>query len=385
MIPPHGGKLVTKVIELDETRKNDIERLPCVTLSPLEEADLLLIAVGAYSPLEGFMDEESYHSVVETMLLPSGLLWSMPVVLRPSEESAHSCPMGSTVALRSGEGLILATLTVRSTFSCDKKREAMTVYGTTDERHPGVRMLYDSGDVGLGGPVQYVATPHRSVAGVTALAPTETRSMIAANGWKTVVGFQTRNPIHRAHEYLIKCAMESVDGVLIHPLVGVTKDDDIPAEVRMECYKVLIERYFPKDRVLLSPFPAGMRYAGPREAVFHAIVRKNYGCTHFIVGRDHAGVGDFYGSFDAQRIFDTIDVDRQGIEVLRFEHAYYCKECGEMVTAKVCPHDSQSRVEMSGSRVREALQRGERLPQEFTRPEVAEILRRAYQTTESVK
>tara|TARA_Y100000588_G_scaffold390717_2_gene497014 strand:+ start:1029 stop:2012 length:984 start_codon:yes stop_codon:yes gene_type:complete len=320
------------------------------------------------------MAEADYHSVVDSMTLSSGLPWSIPVTLSVSESRAGELTPGVSACLRDEQGLPLGVIEIQDVYRRDKTLEAEKVFRTTDEAHPGVAALYSSGDIVLGGAVQAIRLPAHNNFPAHRLTPMETRASFAERGWRTVVGFQTRNPIHRAHEYLIKVALEGVDGALIHPLVGDTKDDDIPADVRMRCYQVLMDRYFPEDRVELSVLPAAMRYAGPREAIFHAIMRKNYGCTHFIVGRDHAGVGNYYGTYDAQRIFDDIDLEALGIQPLFFEHAFWCLRSGAMATTKTSAAEPEERLFLSGTKVREMLANGEDLPVEFTRPEVAAVL-----------
>jgi len=337
-------------------------------------ADLEMIAVGAMSPLTGFMTRADYEGVVSEMRLANGMVWSIPVTLPVSTGQAASLREGQEVALVEGEGHVLAVMTVQDKFTYDKRREAREVYRTEDDKHPGVARLYRQGDVLLGGPVWLVDMPaHREFIEFRH-TPLETRRMFDRRGWKTIVAFQTRNPIHRSHEYIQKTALEIVDGLLLHPLVGETQPSDIPADVRMASYQAILRDYYPPDRVLLGVFPAAMRYAGPREAIFHALCRKNYGCTHFIVGRDHAGVGKYYGTYDAQKIFDEFEPDEIGITPLLFENTFYCKKCGGIVSAKTCPHGEQDHVIFSGTEVRRRLETGESIPPEFTRPEVYRVL-----------
>lgn len=382
MIEPYGGRLVNRIADPETARRllDDATGSPAVSLRPRLASDLYLLAVGALSPLEGFMDEETYAAVLEKAALPSGLPWSIPVVLAVPPEDAEHVEPGGWAMLHSDRGDLLAALEVTDLFRRDIVRECEVVYRTDDRAHPGVAALDRLGDVCLAGPIHYLGADF-GVDGVDAeeiLTPAQTRARFTELGWRSAVAFQTRNPIHRAHEYLQKCALEIVDGLLVHPVVGETKADDIAADVRMECYRVLLERYFPPRRVVLSALPLAMRYAGPKEAVFHAIIRRNYGCTHMIVGRDHAGVGDYYGTYDAQLIFDEIDQDALGIQPLKFEHAFWCEVTRQMATEKTSPAEADQRLFLSGTRLREMLVRGEWPPAEFTRPEVAEILVRAY-------
>jgi sulfate adenylyltransferase len=368
LIPPHGGYLVDRTGE----RPGDLDSLETVTLSSREASDLDMLASGALSPLDGFMAEDDYRSVVEDMRLQNGLAWALPVCL-----AVDAAPSGDRIVLVAEDGKPLAVLEVESVYSYDKEREAEQCFRTTDGDHPGVARLYAQKPLYLAGKVTVFgrATPPFPE---LALDPADTRRTFAERGWKRVVGFQTRNPIHRAHEYLTKGALETVDGLLIHPLVGDTKSDDVPAATRVECYRVLVDNYYPADRVVVSAFPAAMRYAGPREAIWHAICRKNYGCSHFIVGRDHAGVGSYYGTYDAQLIFDEFEPHELDIEPMFFEHAFWCKVCGQMATPKTCPHGGDDHVFLSGTKVREMLAAGHLPPAEFSRPEVAEVLIEAY-------
>jgi len=377
----HGGPLgdlLTSGAEADALRER-ASSLPILRLSARSLSDLELLAVGGYSPLDGFMTEADYRSVVSEMHLASGLAWPVPITLALSTEEAHEIDERSEVALANESGRVLAVMQVAQKFDYDKRFEAREVYRTEDEAHPGVAALYAQGDVLLGGSVHVLELPTHNDFQQYRLTPAQTRAEFEKRGWRTVVGFQTRNPVHRAHEYIQKCALEIVDGLLLHPLVGETKSDDIPADIRMRCYEVLLENYYPLDRVLLSVNPAAMRYAGPREAVFHALVRKNYGCTHFIVGRDHAGVGSYYGTFDAQRIFDEFTPGELGITPLMFDHTFFCRKCDEMASVKTCPHDGDARVTLSGTQVREMLKGGVAPPIEFSRAEVARVLIEAMQ------
>ncbi len=376
LIEPHGGKLINRVVEgkeRDELSKKAKE-FKKITLNFREISDLEMIAVGAFSPLEGFMCKEDYHSSMDTMTLKNGLPWTIPVTLSTTADMAKGLTEGEELALVDGKGKTLAVLHLEEVFSHDKEKEAIQVYGTKEEAHPGVKKVYEMSEMLLGGEVLVLARPEHAKFKEHRLDPAETRALFKDKGWKRVVGFQTRNPIHRAHEYIQKCALETVDGLMIHPIVGETKGDDIPADVRMHCYTALMENYFPKDRVVLVVLPAAMRYAGPKEAIFHALIRKNYGCTHFIVGRDHAGVGNYYGSFDAHFIFDEFDPEEIGIRPMFFDYTFFCKKCGSMASYKSCPHDSADHISLSGTKVREMLRAGTVPPTEFTRPEVARIL-----------
>jgi sulfate adenylyltransferase len=370
LIKPHGGTLVDRTGE----RPDDLNSLEVLTLTAREVSDLDMLASGALSPLEGFMGRRDYESVVESMRLANGLPWALPVCL-----AVDQAPSGDRVALADESGRKLAVLEVGEIYDYDRDGEAENCFRTTDEAHPGVARLYAQRPRYLAGRVTVFERPAAAFPEL-ALDPAETRAAFAERGWKRVVGFQTRNPIHRAHEYLTKVALETVDGLLVHPLVGDTKGDDVPADVRVDCYRVLLDGYYPDDRVLLSAFPAAMRYAGPREAIWHAICRKNYGCSHFIVGRDHAGVGDYYGTYDAQLIFDELEPHELDIEPMFFEHSFFCKACGTMASAKTCPHDKDEHVFLSGTKVREMLGAGDVPPEEFTRREVAEVLIGAYRS-----
>jgi sulfate adenylyltransferase len=376
-IAPHGGTLINLLAGggAAAALASEAANLPKLVLGERELSDLEMLAVGALSPLTGFQGEADYHSVIDSMHLTNGLPWAIPVVLSVSDEDAHRIGGAGAVALLPAEGAnAIAILRVSGTFKRDKQKEATNVYGTDDGEHPGVAAVYAAGDTCVAGDLDVIALPAHDDFQQYRLTPAETRAEFAKRGWRTVVGFQTRNPIHRAHEYIQKCALEITDGLLVHPLVGATKADDVPPDVRMQCYEALFEGYYPKDRAMVSVFPAAMRYAGPREAIWHAICRKNYGCTHFIVGRDHAGVGTYYGTYDAQKIFEQFEPGELGITTLNFEHSFWCNACEGMASPKTCPHGEETRVSLSGTKVREMLANGERPPVEFSRPEVADIL-----------
>ncbi|MBW2414553.1 MAG: sulfate adenylyltransferase [Deltaproteobacteria bacterium] len=375
-ITPHGdGNLVDLRCPENERaeRRARAKDLPSVKLDARELTDLELLAIGGFSPLEGFMTEEQCKSVVNDMHLPGGVPWTVPVTLGAQSDELSGVSEGDEIALVSEAGEIVATQRVESLYSVDKANEARQVYRTDDGAHPGVEALQAAADRRVGGPVSVIELPAGEFPDYR-LEPSQTRAAFADRGWNTIVAFQTRNPIHRAHEYITKVALEIVDGLLIHPLVGETKAGDIPADVRMACYTALIDGYYNPERVMLSVLPASMRYAGPREAVFHAIMRRNYGCTHFIVGRDHAGVGDYYGTYDAQLIFDEFDPAALGITPVKLEHSFWCKRQGGMATSKTTNSKPEERVFLSGTKVREMLEAGEMPPVEFTRPEVAKIL-----------
>ncbi len=382
LIAPHGGELRVNQAteaELVELRERALS-LPQITVGSRQLADLEMLANGAYSPLSGFMTRKDYLSVVSEMHLSNGLPWTIPITLAVTSEQAAGLQEGSKVALVDAQGVLQAVLTIEEKYSYDKRYEARQVYRTEEEAHPGVKVVYQQEDVLLGGPVRVVQLPQQTFAQYR-YTPAQSRTLFRERGWKRIVAFQTRNPVHRAHEYIQKCALETVDGLYLHPLVGDTKGDDIPADVRMRCYEVLLENYYPANRVILGVLPAAMRYAGPREAIFHALMRKNYGCSHFIVGRDHAGVGNYYGTYDAHYIFANFDPAKLGITPMFFDHTFFCRVCDAMASSKTCPHDRGQHVVLSGTKVRQMLRDGEIPPREFTRPEVAKILINAMRET----
>jgi len=371
LILPHGGVLKNRFCEREKIAeflgKPDV---PEINLDDWTVCDAEMIGCGGFSPLEGFMDEKNYLSVINSMRLTDGTVWSMPVVLPVEDPSIFKNKEKAILVYKKRP---LGIIEISDIFKRRKEEECMKVFKTTDPSHPAVRYIKECPDYLVGGNI-YFLKPERRKFRKYYLYPDETREEFKKRKWKTVVGFQTRNPIHRAHEYIQKCALEICDGLFIHPIIGRTKSDDIPAEVRMKCYEVLIKNYFPRDRVMLCVNPSAMRYGGPREAILHAIVRKNYGCTHFIVGRDHAGVGNFYGPYDAQRIFEEFKESEIGIKPLFFENSFYCKKCASMATEKTCPHGEKFRISISGTKTRELLSKGKLPPPEFTRREIAEVL-----------
>ncbi len=377
MIAPHGRELVNKVAS-EEERKELLEKvktLPKLVVGDRYVGHCEMIAVGGYSPLKGFMTKEEAESVIKDVHLPNGLLWSIPIVLPVEEDLWKSLKVGDEVAVYDKADRPIAVVVVEDKYTLDLDFYCQNVFKTNDENHPGVTFVKSAGNFFIGGELlRLINRPLRE--GIPEhyyQDPAEVRAVIKEKGWKRVVAFQTRNPIHRAHEYIVKCALETMDGALIHPLVGETKKDDIPAPVRMKCYEVLIENYFNKNRIHLSVLPAPMHYAGPREAVHHMIMRKNYGCTHMIIGRDHAGVGNYYGTYEAQEFVEQF-VDELEIQPLKFEHAFYCIKCEGMATTKTCPHSKEYHIHLSGTKVRRMLKEGKKPPKEFSRPEVAKIL-----------
>uniref|UniRef100_A0A8J7D3R5 Sulfate adenylyltransferase n=1 Tax=Desmonostoc muscorum LEGE 12446 TaxID=1828758 RepID=A0A8J7D3R5_DESMC len=385
-IAPHGGQLVNRIATPEQREEflSKADFLPRVQLDDRAVSDLEMIAIGGFSPLTGFMNQEDYDRTVTEMRLANGFVWSIPITLSVAEEVASPLKEGGLIRLDNPAGRFIGVLQLTQKYHYDKTREAINVYRTDDANHPGVQVLYNQGSVHLAGDIWLLQRESHPQFPTYQIDPAASRQIFRENGWKTIVGFQTRNPIHRAHEYIQKCALETVDALFLHPLVGATKDDDIAADVRMRCYEILLEHYYPSDRVILAINPAAMRYAGPREAIFHALVRKNYGCTHFIVGRDHAGVGDYYGTYDAQYIFDEFEPSELGIVPMKFEHAFYCTRTKQMATTKTSPSKPEERVHLSRTKVREMLRRGELPPPEFSRPVVAAELARAMRIQVSV-
>jgi sulfate adenylyltransferase len=383
LVPPHGGRLLPLLVGGDEREESlsQARGLPQVRLGSKEVSDLIMLAMGAFSPLQGFIGQKDYQRVVEEMRLRSGLLWPIPITLPVSKEEADRIKEGDIVALvNSSDAEVMASMLIEEKYSYDKRVEAVQVFGTDDPNHPGVAGLYRQGEVYLSGQVKVFSEGGYPEKFPEFAPPSETRALFAEKGWKTIVAFQTRNPMHRSHEYLTKIALEVCDGLLIHPIVGRLKTGDIPAEVRMECYRVLLDKYYPKGRVVLRVYPMEMRYAGPREAILHAIIRQNFGCSHLIVGRDHAGVGSYYGPFDAQMIFDQLRPGDLQIQPLKLDWAFWCKRCGSMASPKTCPHTGEDRLIISGTKLREMLAKGERPPEQFSREEVIDILAKYYQS-----
>jgi len=382
LIPPHGGKLIERLKDLNDRDVilSETRELPRLRLSSKEVSDLIMLAIGAFSPLEGFLNREDYNCVISEMRLTNGLLWPIPITISSSKEEADQLKEGQKITLVSSDSNeVVATMVIEDKYSYDKGKEAKQVFGTSDEKHPGVGKIFEQGEIYLGGPVQVISEGNYPMQFAEYARPAETRALFTDRGWSTIAAFQTRNPLHRSHEYLTKIALEVCDGLFIHPVVGKLKAGDIPAEIRMECYRVLLNNYYPSDRVILKVYPMEMRYGGPKEAILHSIIRQNFGCSHMIIGRDHAGVGNYYGPFDAQSIFDELKEDDLYIKPLKLDNTFYCNKCKSMASLKTCPHGSENHLSISGTKLREILSHGERPPEEFSRPEVVDILIRYYQ------
>ncbi len=383
IVSPHGGELKPLLIEEDglEESIQKANKLPKVKMNSKETSDLIMLAIGAFSPLDGFMTESDYKSVVKNMELANGILWPIPVTFSVAKEDADSLKEGQDVALidESSEEL-MGTMTIKEKYGYDKKEEAVEVFKTNDQEHPGVKRLYTQGDIYIGGPVKVFKEGEYPQKYPEFARCAETRAIFKEKGWKTIAAFQTRNPMHRSHEFLAKISLEVSDGLFIHPIVGALKPGDIPADIRMKCYNVLLENYFPKERVVLKVYPMEMRYGGPREAVLHAIIRQNFGCSHLIIGRDHAGVGDYYGPFDAQDIFDEFKPGALEIKPLKIDWTFYCSKCEGMASMKTCPHSKEDRLLISGTDLRKMLAEGRKPHVQFSRPGVLDILIKYYKS-----
>ncbi len=383
LVNPHGGgelkPLLLQGAALTDEKKR-AQSLPKVKITSRETGDVIMMGIGGFTPLDGFMTKADWQGVCDGMKMANGLFWPIPITLSTDKATADGIKTGADVALvDSASGEIMATMKVTEKYTIDKAHECMQVYKTTDLAHPGVKMVMEQGDVNLAGPIKVLSTgTFKQEYGDQFLTPAETRAKFEKLGWSKIAAFQTRNPMHRSHEYLAKIAIETMDGVLIHSLLGALKPGDIPAEVRSEAISVLVENYFAPNTVIQAGYPLDMRYAGPREALLHALFRQNYGCSHLIVGRDHAGVGDYYGPFDAQKIFDEIPKDALETKNMNIDWTFWCKKCGGMASQRTCPHTKEDRILLSGTKVRAMLSEGQDLPVEFSRPEVAKVLQKYY-------
>lgn len=384
LILPHGGNLIQLIIDdekLLSEKRREAETFPLVPLTSKEVSDVIMLGTGAYSPLKGFMCRDDYMSVVNDMRLHDGILWPIPITLSVSIDIAKNIREGRKVALYNREnGNIIGTMTVKEKYHYDKRTEALNVFLTEDEAHPGVKGIYGQGDVYLGGTVEVFDEGGYPEKYSEYARPSETRSLFINRGWNTIAAFQTRNPIHRSHEYLTKISLEICDGLLIHPIVGKLKPGDIPAEIRIECYRTIINNYYPQDRVVLKVYPMEMRYGGPREALLHAIIRQNFGCSHIIIGRDHAGVGKYYGPFDAHRVFDELRPEDLYIKPVKMDWTFWCKKCDSIVSSRTCPHTDKDHLAISGTELRNMLVQGQRPPKEYGRQEVIDILMEYYRS-----
>lgn len=384
LVKPHGSDELKPLLlagnELIEAKER-AQSLKKVTLSSRERGDLIMLGIGGFTPLEGFMNEAQWRGVCDEMMLPDGLFWPIPITLSTDQVTADSLSEGEEVALVDGEnGEIMGTLVVSSQYVIDREHECQSVYKTTEVAHPGVKMVMEQEAVNLAGTVQVFSQgefPEQYPD--VYMTPAQTRAQFKEMGWSTIAAFQTRNPMHRSHEYLAKIAIEICDGVLVHSLLGQLKPGDIPAEVRQKAISTLMDQYFVDNTVIQSGYPLDMRYAGPREALLHALFRQNYGCSHLIVGRDHAGVGDYYGPFDAHHIFDQIPEGALQTKPLKIDWTFWCNQCGTMASMRTCPHDAGDRVLVSGTKLRKALSEGGDIPDNFSRPEVLKILREYYE------
>jgi len=383
LVNPHGSDTLKPLLLEGAALKAEQDRaksLPKVKMSSRETGDVIMMGIGGFTPLTGFMTKADWQGVCDGMKMASGLFWPIPITLSTDKVTAQGIKEGDEVALTDGEnGEIMATMKVTEKYSIDKAHECMMVYKTTDLEHPGVKMVMDQGEVNLAGPVKVLSVgKFKEEYGDQFLTPAETRATFEKLGWTKIAAFQTRNPMHRSHEYLAKIAIETMDGVLIHSLLGALKPGDIPAEVRSEAIGVLVKNYFAPNTVIQAGYPLDMRYAGPREALLHALFRQNYGCSHLIVGRDHAGVGDYYGAFDAQKIFDEIPKGSLETVNMNIDWTFWCNKCGGMASQRTCPHTKDDRILLSGTKVRAMLSEGKDLPVEFSRPEVAKVLQKYY-------
>jgi sulfate adenylyltransferase len=388
LVPPHGGRGLSPRIVSAEQRTDALTRaqsLPKLRVTSREKGDLVMLGIGGFTPLDGFMSHASWQGVCDDMRTEDGVFWPIPITLSTNASTADSIAIGDDVALLDpDDGAVLAVLTVREKYRIDKNHECASVFRTTDPAHPGVQMVMQQGEVNLAGPVRVLGDGGFAARyGALFMTPAQTREQFERLGWSRVAAFQTRNPMHRSHEYLAKIAIEVCDGVLVHSLLGNLKPGDIPAEVRTRAIAVLIDRYFRPGTVLQAGYPLDMRYAGPREALLHALFRQNYGCAYLVVGRDHAGVGSYYGPFDAHRIFDEIPKDALAIRPLKIDWTFWCYKCCGMASARTCPHDDADRLLVSGTKLRKWLSEGSTVPAEFSRPEVLEILRAYYASLEA--
>jgi sulfate adenylyltransferase len=385
LVNPHGSKELKPLLLTGaalEQEKKRAQALPQVRISSREAGDLIMMGIGGFTPLEGFMTQADWAGVCKNMKMANGLFWPIPITLSTDKATADSIKIGGDVALVDSESNeILATMTVKEKYGIDKALECTSVYKTTDVEHPGVKMVMEQGEINLAGPVKVLSQggfPEQY--GEQFMTPAQTRAFFKEKGWSTIAAFQTRNPMHRSHEYLAKVAIEICDGVLIHSLLGKLKPGDIPADVRSRSIAALIDKHFVKNTVIQAGYPLDMRYAGPREALLHALFRQNYGCSHLIVGRDHAGVGSYYGPFDAQHIFNEIPKDALETKPLKIDWTFWCYQCGGMASSRTCPHTEKDRLLLSGTKLRKMLSENSDVPAEFSRPEVLAILRDYYAT-----